>query len=197
VSNPNDAASAGESQSGRLNLRPRLDVTRSVAALLSRSCAQILGFAQVGTSNVTSAERCGPGVVEDEPAPGSRRWSCNASSVNRTPPQSVKRELQRQQGFACAIADCRNPYLEYHHFDPPWAERKHHEAQGMIALCPEHHRKADGGAYTVAQLRAYKTASAENAGEVRGQFEWLRRDMVLFAGGIFYIECGIAIEALV
>jgi hypothetical protein len=76
--------------------------------------------------------------------------------MDRTPPESVRRALRREVGFGCPVAGCANPYLEYHHFDPPWRERPHHDAAGMVALCAEHHRKADVGAFTDAQLRDLK-----------------------------------------
>ena len=73
--------------------------------------------------------------------------------VNRTPPPEVRRELRREVGFGCPVRDadgvrCGNPYLYYHHFDPPWATEEHHNPAGMIALCGEHHPKADAGTFT-------------------------------------------------
>lgn len=61
----------------------------------------------------------------------------------RNPPKSVLAELRKEVGFGCPVEGCGNPYLTWHHFDPPWSERHHHEPQGIIALCPEHHNAAD------------------------------------------------------
>jgi len=42
------------------------------------------------------------------------------------------------------------------HFDPPWREREHHDPAGMIALCLQHHKEADAGTFTEAQLKQLK-----------------------------------------
>lgn len=57
----------------------------------------------------------------------------------------------------------------------------------MVALCAEHHKKADAGAYTAAQLREFK-ANCVNAEAVRGSFEWMRNDLLAVVGGNFYYE---------
>jgi hypothetical protein len=57
----------------------------------------------------------------------------------------------------------------------------------MIALCAEHHKKADAGAYTGEQLRNFKT-NRTNAETVRGAFEWLRNDLLAVVGRNFYYE---------
>lgn len=74
--------------------------------------------------------------------------------MNRTPPKDVLRKLRKEVGFACPV--CASPFLTWHHFDPVWKVKQHHNPFGMIALCPEHAAHADGGHYTVAQMRNYK-----------------------------------------
>jgi hypothetical protein len=113
-------------------------------------------------------------------------------TISRTPPTSIRQELRREVGFGCPVPNpealCGNPYLYWHHFDPPFRERAHHDPAGMIALCAEHHAKADAGAYTAEQLQEFKRGAAENAGDVRGRFEWMRRDVLWVVGGNFYYE---------
>jgi hypothetical protein len=65
-------------------------------------------------------------------------------------------ELRREVNFCCPVPDCDNVILTYHHFDPPWRDRQHNEAGGMIAICPICHGKAEGGAWTIEQLRHFK-----------------------------------------
>jgi hypothetical protein len=108
--------------------------------------------------------------------------------MNRTPPADVLRELRAEVGFGCPVEGCGNPYLYWHHFDPPWAEREHHEPAGMIALCGEHHAKADAGAFTLEQLRELKARGRQRANEVRGRFDWMRRDLLAVVGGNFYLD---------
>lgn len=74
-------------------------------------------------------------------------------------PKRVKEILREEVGFGCPVRDCGNPYLEYHHFDPPVHIKPHNEPNGMIALCAQHHKKADGHAYTDEQLHAFKKKS--------------------------------------
>lgn len=102
-------------------------------------------------------------------------------------PPKVKEVLRREVGFGCPVKGCGNPYLEYHHFDPPVSVRSHNEPQGMIALCAQHHKKADGGAYTMEQLHALKSDKT-NAKIVKGNLDWLRRDLLAVVGGVFYYE---------
>ena len=104
----------------------------------------------------------------------------DTDDISRVPPAAVRRQLRQEVAFGCPVPGCGSPYLEYHHFDPPWAQRHHHDPAGMIALCAEHHAKAD--AFLVEQLRAMKEA-AKNNRDVEGRFDWLRRKLLAFMGG--------------
>jgi hypothetical protein len=108
--------------------------------------------------------------------------------MNRNPPADVRRILTREVGFCCPVPNCGSPYLEWHHFDPPWRVREHHEPSGMIALCSEHHPKADAGAFTVEQLHEFKLNGAKNHREIKGKFDWFRNKLFLVAGSCFYYE---------
>lgn len=112
--------------------------------------------------------------------------------MNRTPPIEVRRQLRKEVGFGCPIPGCGSPYLTWHHFDPPWSEEKHHNPSGMIALCPEHHAKADAGAFTKNQLR-YLKQHAYNE-EVKGKFDWMRNQLLAVIGSNFFYETPIILE---
>lgn len=118
----------------------------------------------------------------------------NWGDMNRKPPSDVRRTLRHEVGFGCPVPDCGSPYLEWHHFDPPWRVREHHEPDGMIALCSEHHPKADAGAFTVKQLRAFKLNGATKREEISGRFDWLRNRLLLVAGSCFFYETLIILE---
>lgn len=107
--------------------------------------------------------------------------------MNRNPPASVIKQLRAEVGFGCPVPGCGNPYLEWHHFDPPWKVEPHHNPDGMIALCAEHHKKADNGAYTNEQLAEFKSAKVDPA-LVRGQFDWRRNKLLAVVGGNYYYE---------
>jgi hypothetical protein len=111
--------------------------------------------------------------------------------MNRTPPLEVRQQLRREVGFGCPVEECGNPYLYWHHFDPPWSERQHHDPTGMIALCAEHHAKADVGAYTTQQLRSLKNSPPR---EPAGRFEWMRRELLVVVGGNCYYQTPVAVQ---
>lgn len=108
-------------------------------------------------------------------------------SMNRKPGVDVIRTLRREVGFGCPVPQCGNPYLEWHHFDPPWKVENHHRPEGMIALCVQHHKNADNGAYTKEQLIDFKKNKVDSE-RVRGNFEWRRNKLLVMVGGNFYYE---------
>jgi len=73
-------------------------------------------------------------------------------------------------------------------------EKEHHNPDGMIALCGEHHDKADAGAFTREQLGRMKQDGRAHAAEVRGRFEWMRRELLGVVGGSFYHETPILVQ---
>lgn len=103
-------------------------------------------------------------------------------TVSRTPPVSVRRQLRAEVDFGCPL--CGSPYLEYHHFDPPFADEPHHNPDGMIALCATHHAQANS--YTTQQMRDLKSQSRY---EVSGQFNWRRRHTVFVCGSNYAYQC--------
>ena len=64
---------------------------------------------------------------------------------------------------------------------------QHHNPEGMVALCTEHHKKADHGAYTNEQLAAFKRNKVDST-LVRGRFDWRRNKLLTVVGGNFYYE---------
>src|SRR6266702_463986 len=107
-----------------------------------------------------------------------RKQRMSNSKLSRKPPAAVRRQLRSEVGFGCPFIEeaagspCGNPYLEWAHFDPPWEVRHHHNPHGMIALCHDHHAKADAGALTIEQWRNLKELAQKYAPEVKGRFEW-------------------------
>ena len=108
--------------------------------------------------------------------------------MNRKPPVDVKRQLREEIGFGCPVPECGSPYLEWHHFDPPWHVENHHNPKGMIALCRTHHIQADQGAFSVDQLHEFKQSGKENWRQVSGKFNWMRNRLLAVVGGNFYYE---------
>jgi hypothetical protein len=105
-------------------------------------------------------------------------------TMRRTPPDDIKDLLRAEVGFGCPVKGCRLPFLEFHHFDPPWRERNHHDPDGMVALCVEHHKKADRGVFSKTQLKGFK-GSRTSAEEIRGKFEWAGPKQLIRIGGVY------------
>jgi hypothetical protein len=114
--------------------------------------------------------------------------------MNRTPPTSVLAELRKEVGFGCPVEGCGNPYLTWHHFDPPWSERQHHEPNGIIALCQQHHSAADVGAFTTEQLDEMKARGRDRADALGARFEWMRHRLLAVVGGTFCYEVGVFLQ---
>lgn len=105
----------------------------------------------------------------------------------------MKLQLRQEVGFRCPVAGCGNPYLTWHHFDPPWRVEKHHRPEGMIALCLEHASKADNGAFTDDQLRRLKSQPLTEV-PAEGSFDWLRQDILARVGGNYYYQQAVLIQ---
>lgn len=104
--------------------------------------------------------------------------------MNRKPPSRVIRTLCQEVGFACPV--CGSPFLTWHHFDPPWKVKKHHNTAGMIALCPEHAAHADGGHWTINQQRQLKRP-LNLTERVKAAWPWQPEKAVFLLGNSYYV----------
>jgi hypothetical protein len=101
----------------------------------------------------------------------------------RAPPKEIRDHLRREVNFGCPV--CRSPFLTYHHFDPTWEPRHIHYEPGMIALCSECHKFADGGHYSTEQLRQLK--SNPPITPPKGCLPWNAQNVVVMFGGNFFV----------
>ena len=103
--------------------------------------------------------------------------------MDRKPPSQVRRALRKEVGYGCPIKGCRSPFLQWHHFDPPWREKQHHDESGMIALCGEHHDAADANAYSKERLHELKKGPY-SSDDVKAHFPWSQKtDLIVRLGG--------------
>lgn len=114
--------------------------------------------------------------------------------MRREPSVAVRRGLAEEVGFGCPVAGCGSPYLTWHHFDPPWAMRQHHEPDGMVALCRDHHPEADAGAFTIEQLREMKREGRDRNKGIGARFNWMRDKLLAVVGGNFYYETPVVLR---
>jgi hypothetical protein len=113
--------------------------------------------------------------------------------MNRTPPAAVRKALRAEVNFGCPIPGCGSPFLSWHHFDPPWREQEHHNKEGMIALCPQHHLAADSGLFTKAQLREYKRQPFVQD-KVSALWPWRPENIIYVLGGSVLISTETALS---
>lgn len=91
----------------------------------------------------------------------------NRHGLSREIPADVKRRVRQECGFGCAY--CGKAIVEYHHFDPPFADAHAHNADGIILLCPNHHSKfGDVPAQTIREYR--KSPRCRKVGFTRDEF---------------------------
>ena len=64
----------------------------------------------------------------------------NKHGLSRDIPDPVMRAVRQRCGFGCII--CGLAVVQYHHFDPPFADATEHRAEGITLLCGSCHQKA-------------------------------------------------------
>lgn len=106
--------------------------------------------------------------------------------MNRTPPKRVREKLRKEVNFGCPVRGCGRPYLSWHHFDPPWIVQKHHNPEGMIALCIQHAALADGGRWTPEQLKKMKQSPYVSFDKISENYGYLRKKVVCLVGNVAY-----------
>lgn len=108
------------------------------------------------------------------------------SNMNRMPPREIQESLRKEVNFGCPVQFCGVPYLTFHHFDPAWSEKEHHNPDGMIALCAKHAAQADGGRWTKEQVRKMKENPYVTLDKVSEYYGYLRKNVVCIAGFVSY-----------
>lgn len=108
------------------------------------------------------------------------------AGLNRTPPTEVREKLRREVNFGCPVEGCGEPYLSWHHFDPPWRENEHHDPDGMIALCLTHAGQADDGRWTREQLTKMKHEPYLKGDNIQSKYDYLRKNTVCVIGNVGY-----------
>lgn len=88
-------------------------------------------------------------------------------------PAEIERRVLVEAGHRCAIPTCRHIEVELHHIIP-WSQRRSHEYENLIALCPNCHARADAGKIDRKSLRLYKL----NLRFVHDKYSQLEMDML-------------------
>jgi len=109
-------------------------------------------------------------------------------TVSHTPPSEVRRILRQEVNFGCPVRECGNPFLTWHHFDPPWRVCHQHNPERMVALCLQCHKEADAGAFTKSQLQTLKEHPYLKDSKPRAKFNWQRQLILLEVGSNYYLS---------
>lgn len=105
----------------------------------------------------------------------------NKYGLTRDIPIAIKRLVRKRCGYGCVI--CGRAIVQYHHFDPPFAEAKSHAAESLTLLCGTCHDKQTRGLLTDDVVRRF---NANPICHRRG----FTQDDFLFALQVPYAELG-------
>lgn len=67
----------------------------------------------------------------------------NRFGLERSIPAGTKRTVRQRCGFGCVVCGCA--IIQYHHFDPPFADAQGHADSGITLLCGQCHDRAGRG----------------------------------------------------
>jgi hypothetical protein len=87
----------------------------------------------------------------------------NRFGLNRKIPSIVRRQVRQRCKFGCVV--CGNPFYEYHHHDPPFADARTHDASGIILLCHLCHGKLTRGHLSSETVSAHADNPTKNIPE--------------------------------
>lgn len=107
--------------------------------------------------------------------------------MSRDIPNEVIKQLCAEVNYGCPVPRCGSPFLTWHHFDPPYHVQPHHNPSGMIALCLGHHKMADAGVYSKAQLLTYKSNPFVKD-KLSAHWPWEPEELVFILGGSIFFK---------
>lgn len=80
----------------------------------------------------------------------------NRFGLDRFIPARTRRAVRQRCGFGCVVCGCA--IIQYHHFDPPFADAKDHTASGITLLCGGCHDKAGRGIIGEREIIAHNSS---------------------------------------
>ena len=72
--------------------------------------------------------------------------------------EGVKRAVRQRCRFGCVV--CGSAIVQYHHFDPPFADATAHLPDGITLLCGHHHDLVTRGLWSDARIRKHNARPA-------------------------------------
>jgi hypothetical protein len=119
----------------------------------------------------------------------SNRFGLTRSSLGR----KIKTEVRRRCAFGCVV--CGNAITTYEHFDPPFAEAKSHDPDGITLLCGHHQLASMKGILSKETIAAAnKYPMCKQNGFANDLFDLGSTFPILIAGTTQFIDCGSAFK---
>lgn len=119
--------------------------------------------------------------------PDTNRWG-----LTRVIPTAIKRAVRQRCGFGCVV--CGNAIVDYDHFAPEFKDARRHEVDGIILLCPLHHRGK--GAFVSTETIARAAVDPYCKKEGRAWTKLDLKDCTVGIGPFFSRGCPIILELL-
>lgn len=114
--------------------------------------------------------------------------SVNAHGLKRSSLiAATKREVRQRCGFGCVI--CGSAIIQYHHFDPPFADAREHRAEGITLLCGGCHDRVTRRVWSDEKVKA---ANANPKAKQSGAHELLdlTAPVTLVLGTMIFVGIG-------
>lgn len=99
----------------------------------------------------------------------------------------IKREVRQRCGFGCVV--CRSFIVQYHHFDPPFADAVAHRAEGITLLCGGCHDKVTRGVWSDEMIEKANDAALKHRPNAREEIN-LADPIYLVLGTMIFIGSG-------
>ena len=93
----------------------------------------------------------------------------NGFGLPRNIPAAIKRAVRQRDGFGCVV--CGSAIIDYEHFDPEFKDAQEHTVDGIILLCPNHHRAKGSFISRQTIANAIKSPACRKNGFARGPFD--------------------------
>jgi hypothetical protein len=100
---------------------------------------------------------------------------------------ATKREVRQRCGFGCVI--CGSVIVQYHHFDPPFADATEHRADGITLLCGGCHDKVTRRLWSDDKVRAANTNPKAKQSSARELLD-LSAPVYLVLGTMIFVGTG-------
>ena len=117
----------------------------------------------------------------------------NQYGLDRTIPDSVRREVRQRCGFGCVV--CGGSIVDYEHVDPPFAQARRHDPAAIALLCPTCHGRVTRNFMSKSRVRAaMANPKCKQQGFSFGEFDPAHTHPFVVFAGMTLINCAIPVQ---